>query len=234
MQPPRLRACSEICASFLPWPKPSSMTVAGTRRALPYGFDDADLPPKANNRDITARTRIVNIIHIVKYISRPSFRGFIRSGRRSWSRATKVPYRLGRPFRPLAANPESVVGVSAPRGSRGALPPAACLSSEAPILSLIASVPVAAWRSPCRLAKKSAAASAYGSLRTIRSIPRSFGSPLNAKGRRALCHAGCFCFGFGERIGFVWGLGFACLRAPDERPAARQNTKEPARGGLFV
>ena len=132
MQPPRLRACSEICASFLPWPKPSSMTVAGTRRALPYGFDDADLPPKANNRDITARTRIVNIIHIVKYISRPSFRGFIRSGRRSWSRATKVPYRLGRPFRPLAANPESVVGVSAPRGSRGALPPAASLSREAP------------------------------------------------------------------------------------------------------
>ena len=45
------------------------MTVAGAPRALPYGFDEADLPPKADDRDITAPARPVNIIHIVKYIS---------------------------------------------------------------------------------------------------------------------------------------------------------------------
>lgn len=45
------------------------MTVAGAPRALPYGFDEADLPPKADDRDITAPARPVNIIHILKYIS---------------------------------------------------------------------------------------------------------------------------------------------------------------------
>jgi len=45
------------------------MTVAGAPRALPYGFDEADLPPKADDRDITALLYVVNIIHIVKYIS---------------------------------------------------------------------------------------------------------------------------------------------------------------------
>ncbi|MBZ9995239.1 hypothetical protein [Mesorhizobium sp. BH1-1-4] len=45
------------------------MTVAGALRALPYGFDEAGLPPKADDRDITAPARSVNIIQIVKYIS---------------------------------------------------------------------------------------------------------------------------------------------------------------------
>ncbi|BCG81986.1 hypothetical protein MesoLj113b_55280 [Mesorhizobium sp. 113-3-3] len=45
------------------------MTVADALRALPYGFDEADLPPKADERDITAPVRSVNIIHIMKYIS---------------------------------------------------------------------------------------------------------------------------------------------------------------------
>ena len=45
------------------------MTVADALRALPYGFGEADLPPKADERDITAPVRSVNIIHIMKYIS---------------------------------------------------------------------------------------------------------------------------------------------------------------------
>jgi len=45
------------------------MTVAGAPRALPYGFDEADLPPKADDPEITGSSPIVNKIHIVKYIS---------------------------------------------------------------------------------------------------------------------------------------------------------------------